>query len=147
MIKVLWNVIKKIFGIITIIFSPLKRLWCRRKRRNSDSILPMTNHYPSVENLSSHYSVNGTGQVPLLCFCYFNISSCDELFYILSMNFWQWLSAILICLLLHWLPKKFYHAAKLAMLHTTMFHIAVTEIKLLICIWLKMTWCSQDVIK
>ncbi|XP_053382226.1 receptor-binding cancer antigen expressed on SiSo cells-like [Mercenaria mercenaria] len=63
MIKVVWNVIKKIFGIICMIFSPLKRLWCRRKRRNSDPILPMTNHYPSVENLSSHYTMNGTGQV------------------------------------------------------------------------------------
>ncbi|XP_060603602.1 receptor-binding cancer antigen expressed on SiSo cells-like [Ruditapes philippinarum] len=63
MIKVIWNVIKKIFGVIFMIFSPLKRLWCRRKRRNSDPILPMSNHYPSVENLSSHYSMNGTGQV------------------------------------------------------------------------------------
>ena len=45
MIKVVWNIVKKIFGIFCIILSPLKRLWCRRKRRNSDTILPLTNHY------------------------------------------------------------------------------------------------------
>ncbi|KAL4218000.1 Receptor-binding cancer antigen [Mactra antiquata] len=64
MIKVIWNVIKKVFGIFSIILSPLKRLWCRRKRRNSDTILPMSNHYPSVENLATHYpAVNGSSQV------------------------------------------------------------------------------------
>lgn len=45
MMKVIWNVIKKIFGILLTILSPLKRLICRRKRRTSDTILPMSNHY------------------------------------------------------------------------------------------------------
>jgi len=64
MIKVVWNVVKKIFGFVMLIFSPLKRLWCRRKRRTSDPILPISNHYPSVENLNVSYSsMNGTGQV------------------------------------------------------------------------------------
>lgn len=45
MIKVIWNVIKKIFGILLTILSPLKRLICRRKRSTSDTILPMSNHY------------------------------------------------------------------------------------------------------
>ena len=37
-------------------------------------------------------------------------------------NFWQCLSAILICLLWHHFPKKLYHTVKLARLHTTKFH-------------------------
>ncbi|KAK3086998.1 hypothetical protein FSP39_000166 [Pinctada imbricata] len=45
MIKVIWNIIKKIFGVIFLVLSPLKRLCCRRKRRNSDTILPLTNNY------------------------------------------------------------------------------------------------------
>ena len=62
MLKVVWNIFKKVFGIFCVILSPLKRLWCRsRKRRDSDTILPLTNHYPSVENLNSNH--NGTRQV------------------------------------------------------------------------------------
>lgn len=52
--KVVWNIIKKILSIFGLILSPLKRLICRRKRKNSDTILPLVNHYPSVENLSSN---------------------------------------------------------------------------------------------
>ncbi|KAK3576949.1 hypothetical protein CHS0354_017624 [Potamilus streckersoni] len=52
MLKVVWNVVKKVFGIIFIVFSPLKRLVCRRKRRLSDTVLPLTNHYPTIETLS-----------------------------------------------------------------------------------------------
>ncbi|WAR16503.1 RCAS1-like protein [Mya arenaria] len=63
MIKVVWNVVKKIFSVIFLLLSPLKRLWCRRKRRTSDTILPLTNHYPSVENLNANYSaLNGSSQ-------------------------------------------------------------------------------------
>lgn len=55
MLKAVWNVLKKIFGIIFIILSPLKRLICRRKRRNSDTLLPLTNHYTIPDDF---------GQVP-----------------------------------------------------------------------------------
>lgn len=64
MLKVVWNVIKKVFGLVMLLCSPVKRLWCRRKRRTSDPILPISNHYPSVENLNAPYApMNGTGQV------------------------------------------------------------------------------------
>ncbi|XP_052235004.1 receptor-binding cancer antigen expressed on SiSo cells-like isoform X2 [Dreissena polymorpha] len=60
MFKVIWNIIKKIFGVLFLLCTPLKRLWCRRKRRTSDTILPLANHYPLVENLNSNYSpLNG----------------------------------------------------------------------------------------
>ncbi|KAL5015080.1 hypothetical protein ScPMuIL_009350 [Solemya velum] len=45
MIKVVWNVVKKIFGVVFCILSPLKRLICRRKRHSSDTVLPLVNHY------------------------------------------------------------------------------------------------------
>ncbi|XP_060069992.1 receptor-binding cancer antigen expressed on SiSo cells-like [Ylistrum balloti] len=45
MIKVVWNIIKKTFGFVLLICSPFKRLFCRRKRRTSDTVLPLTNHY------------------------------------------------------------------------------------------------------
>lgn len=64
MIKVIWNIVKKIFGVVFLLLSPLKRLWCRRKRRTSDPILPIANHYPSVENLNASYTpVNGSAKV------------------------------------------------------------------------------------
>ncbi|XP_061169402.1 receptor-binding cancer antigen expressed on SiSo cells-like [Saccostrea echinata] len=45
MLKVIWNVLKKIFSILLLILSPIKRLICGRKRRTSDTILPLSNHY------------------------------------------------------------------------------------------------------
>ncbi|XP_062580197.1 receptor-binding cancer antigen expressed on SiSo cells-like isoform X2 [Saccostrea cucullata] len=45
MLKVIWNVIKKIVNILLLILSPIKRLICGRKRRTSDTILPLSNHY------------------------------------------------------------------------------------------------------
>ena len=60
MFKVIWNVVKQIFSVVFWILSPLKRLICGRKRKNSDTILPLTNHYPSVEGLSA---MNGTSEV------------------------------------------------------------------------------------
>lgn len=53
MIKVIWNVIKSIFSFIFRIFSPLKRLYCRRKRRDSDTILPLANHYTIPEDFTT----------------------------------------------------------------------------------------------
>ncbi|XP_048729610.2 receptor-binding cancer antigen expressed on SiSo cells-like isoform X2 [Ostrea edulis] len=58
MVSVLWNVIKKIFGILLTILSPLKRLLCRRKRRTSDTILPLSNHY-SIPGDFSQMATNG----------------------------------------------------------------------------------------
>lgn len=60
MFKVIWNIVKQIFSLILWLLSPLKRLICRRKRKNSDTILPLTSHYPSVEGLSS---MNGTSEM------------------------------------------------------------------------------------
>lgn len=53
MFKVVWNIIKSIFCFIFHIFSPLKRLICRRKRRDSDTILPLTNHYTIPEDFTT----------------------------------------------------------------------------------------------
>ena len=63
MFKVIWNVVKQIFGVVLWVLSPLKRAVCGRKRKNSDTILPLTGHYPSVEGLSS---MNGTADVNIL---------------------------------------------------------------------------------
>lgn len=51
MFKVVWNIVKKILGTIFVVLSPLKRLWCHRKRRTSDTILPLSNHYPPLDYL------------------------------------------------------------------------------------------------
>lgn len=53
MFKVVWNIIKSIFSFIFRIFSPLKRLICRRKRRDSDTILPLANHYTIPEDFTT----------------------------------------------------------------------------------------------
>lgn len=53
MLKVVWNIIKSIFSIIFRLLSPLKRLVCRRKRRDSDTILPLSNHYTIPEDFTS----------------------------------------------------------------------------------------------
>ena len=63
MFKVIWNVVKQIFGVVLWVLSPLKRAVCGRKRKNSDTILPLTGHYPSVEGLSP---MNGTADVNIL---------------------------------------------------------------------------------
>lgn len=66
MLKVIWNVIKKIFGIFMMIISPLKRLLCRRKRRTSDTILPMSNHYSIPQDFNQM-----PANTEVSCFSYF----------------------------------------------------------------------------
>lgn len=69
MIKVVWNVVKKIFGVVFCILSPLKRLICRRKRHSSDTVLPLVNHYAVPIDVTHSVPSNtevctGTVQLP-----------------------------------------------------------------------------------
>lgn len=45
--KVLINLVKKIFNIVFLLLSPVRRLICRRRRHSDTPILPLTTTFPT----------------------------------------------------------------------------------------------------
>ncbi|XP_041361134.1 receptor-binding cancer antigen expressed on SiSo cells-like [Gigantopelta aegis] len=61
MIKVIWNIIKFIFGTVFKIFSPVKKLICRRRKHSeSDISVPLNDHFSTSIDMTVTQSVPGS---------------------------------------------------------------------------------------